>query len=152
MKIKILELENFKNISHLKLDVSDLNLISGDNGSGKSSILQSIQYALTDSLPEKLSEYIQWGKDYFKIHITFDHLGLEYDYRIKYSNVSIKDLKIGNEEFKNSEASKKIKEIVNSDLLLYSCFSEQGQSYSILTESPAERLKKFKSILGVNYD
>lgn len=150
MKIKLLELENFKNIDYLKLNIDDLNLISGDNGSGKSSILQAVQYALTDSLPEKLSEYVRWGKEHFKIYIEFEHLGVQYYYRIKYSSTSTKELKIGDVEFKNSEASKKIKEIINSDLLLYSCFSEQGQSYSILTESPAERLKKFKSILGVD--
>jgi len=150
LKLKALELENFKNVSHLILNFSELNLISGDNGSGKSSILQAIQYALTDSLPEKLSEYIKWGEDYFKIHLTFEHNGIPYDYKIRCSNTASKELTIGNEEYKNSDATKKMKEIIDPDLLLYSCFSEQGQSYSILVESPAERLKKFKTILGVD--
>lgn len=51
MKIKNLELHNYRNYEHLKIDFSDtLNLIFGNNGSGKSNLIEAIYLlALTKS-------------------------------------------------------------------------------------------------------
>jgi DNA repair exonuclease SbcCD ATPase subunit len=151
MKLLKFKAKNFKNLVDTEIDFSNYNLISGDNGSGKSSILQGITYCLTDRLPEKLSEYIRWGEKQFELVLDFEHNSNRYHYAVKYSNASKKELTVNDKDFfRGSDATNQISKLVNADLLLYSSISEQGQSYSILLESPAERLKKFKSILGID--
>lgn len=151
MKLLKFKAKNFKNLENFEVTFSNYNLISGDNGSGKSSVLQGIAYCLTDKLPEKLSEYVLWGKEFFELTLDFEHNGDMYNYYVKYSTSTKKELSINKDVFlRGGEAANHISKIVNSELLLYSSISEQGQSYSILTESPAERLKKFKTILGID--
>ena len=151
MKLINFQAKNFKNISNINIDFENNILISGDNGTGKSSILQGITYCLTNNLPEKLSDYIKWGCDYFELKIKFQYKNDLYDYSIKYNgSTNNKVLIINNKDsYKNNEASNKISEIINSDLLLYSSISEQGKSYSILIDTPAQKLKRIKSILGI---
>ena len=49
--IKKIKFENFKKFRHLELDLNkDINIFIGDNGSGKSSILQGIDLALSGSV------------------------------------------------------------------------------------------------------
>ncbi len=45
--IETIEISNFKNISNLKLGLENLNVLVGSNNSGKSSILQAIQFAIS---------------------------------------------------------------------------------------------------------
>jgi len=151
MKLINFQAKNFKNISDINVVFENNVLISGDNGSGKSSILQGITYCLTNFLPEKLSDYIKWDSDYFELKIKFQYKNDIYDYSIKYNgSTNNKTLLINNKDsYKNNEASNKISEIINSDLLLYSSISEQGKSYSILNDTPAQKLKRIKSILGI---
>ena len=151
MKLLKFKAKNFKNLIDTEVDFINYNLISGDNGSGKSSILQGITYCLTDRLPEKLSEYIRWGQKQFELVLDFEHNSDLYHYTIKCSNSSKKELVINDKDlFRGSDATNQISKLINPDLLLYSSISEQGQSYSILLESPTERLKKFKTILGID--
>ena len=151
MKLINFQAKNFKNISNINIDFENNILISGDNGTGKSSVLQGITYCLTNNLPEKLSDYIKWGSDFFELKIKFQYKNDLYDYSIKYNgSTNNKLLLINNKDsYKNNEASNKISEIINSDLLLYSSISEQGKSYSILIDTPAQKLKRIKSILGI---
>lgn len=151
MKLIKFKAKNFKNLEEIEINFSNYQLICGDNGSGKSSILQGITYCLTDRLPEKLSEYIRWGQKQFELVLDFEHNSNFYHYTVKYSNASKKELMVNDTDFfRGSDATNQISKLVNADLLLYSSISEQGQSYSILLESPSERLKKFKSILGID--
>ncbi|MBA3900594.1 MAG: AAA family ATPase [Bacteroidetes bacterium] len=45
--IEKIEISNFKNISNLTLGLENLNVLVGSNNSGKSSILQAIQFAIS---------------------------------------------------------------------------------------------------------
>lgn len=45
--IQKIEISNFKNISNLTLELENLNVLVGSNNSGKSSILQAIQFAIS---------------------------------------------------------------------------------------------------------
>lgn len=45
--IEKIEIQNFKNISKLTLELENLNVLVGSNNSGKSSILQAIQFAIS---------------------------------------------------------------------------------------------------------
>lgn len=150
--LKKIRIKQFKNIENETFDLTGNVLISGENGSGKSSLLQAIKYCLTDSLSEKLSDYIMWGKSEFEIELNFDFENIDYNYLVSYKDKGggKKLLTWKDNELKSSDASKKIKELLSSELLLYSSISEQGQSYSILLDSPTQRLETFKSILGID--
>ncbi|UYI77424.1 MAG: AAA family ATPase [Fusobacterium varium] len=74
MKINRIHLENYR--IHDKLDVefdSGINLLLGENGKGKSSILEAIGYALFDSELRggNQKEAIKYGKKSAKIEIEF---------------------------------------------------------------------------------
>ena len=150
--LKKIRIKQFKNIENETFDLTGNVLISGENGSGKSSLLQAIKYCLTDSLNEKLSDYIMWGKSEFEIELDFDFENIDYNYLVSYKDKGggKKLLTWKDNELKSSDASKKLKELLSSELLLYSSISEQGQSYSILLDSPTQRLETFKSILGID--
>jgi exonuclease SbcC len=151
--LKSIKLKNFKNIRDKTIELSDLDLISGDNGSGKSSILQAIRLCLTDSLPEKLIEYITRGEKEFELVLNFIYDNVDYEFKYFYNLSSTKSLRYkidGVDKLeKNSDAVAKIKTFINPELLMYSSMSEQGKSYSLLDESPAKRLERFKKILGI---
>ena len=82
MKINRIHLENYR--IHDKLDVefdSGINLLLGENGKGKSSILEAIGYALFDSELRggNQREAIKYGKKSAKIEIEFTGIdGEEY--------------------------------------------------------------------------
>ena len=150
--LKKITIKNFKNIENKTFDLTGNILISGENGSGKTSLLQAIRLCTTDSLQEKLSDYIMWGKSEFEIILFFDIDNVDYKYSFNYKDKvsSKKSLTWNKEELKGSDASSKLKQLFSSNLLLYSSISEQGQSYSILLDSPTERLETFKSILSID--
>ena len=73
IKFKSLRLENFRSYEKLELDDIDkmgLTLISGDNGSGKSSIRSAIEYLLLDQTSDQLplEELCRDGKEPCKIY------------------------------------------------------------------------------------
>lgn len=150
MRITSLEIENFKSIDNLNLDLGNkVILVVGPNGSGKSSVLQAIQLLLTNSLNDKLSEYIRIGSNYFNIRMKFVLNGIDYliSYRYEKSH-SVKELRFQDKCYRNNDCTFQLKNLINSDLLLYSCISEQGESYSLLRETPTKRLERLKDILG----
>lgn len=151
MFISRLRIKNFKNIEDIELHFDKLNIFIGEPGSGKSSILQPITYLLTDYLPDSKGEYVRWGKDKFELEMEFTHQGKEYAYVVKAGEKGTdRVLVVDNEEFIGSDAVKKMKTIINPTLTLFSAISQQGESTAILFESPAERLSKLKSILGMD--
>ncbi|HOB27648.1 MAG TPA: AAA family ATPase, partial [Bacteroidales bacterium] len=70
MLLKRLELTNFKIHNYLKLEFSEgLNYIVGDNGIGKTSILDSIYYLGLTRNPYNITDnkFIQFNKEFFLI-------------------------------------------------------------------------------------
>jgi DNA replication and repair protein RecF len=74
MILKELEIENFRLFPYLKIEFSDgINIISGLNGQGKTSILESIYYlALTKSFRTSNDNHvISYNNDHFNIKSDF---------------------------------------------------------------------------------
>jgi len=84
MKINTLHIKNFKNLKDVEFDFSNQRIILflGETGNGKSSVFDALSYVLTDSLEEKLIEYIRWGQKQFEIDCTFSHLSHSYHMNI----------------------------------------------------------------------
>lgn len=150
--IEYIRFINFRNLIDITIEPSSyINLIEGENGQGKSSILQGIKYLLTDELDEKISDYVRWGQDKFIIESKFSFNGHTYEYNIEGSKSAKKELIIdGSEIFKNSEATKKMNEIIDSNIIRYANIAEQGKNTQILFEKNTERLKHLKEILGID--
>jgi len=152
--IKKLYIQNFRNIKELIIEPSKyVNLISGNNGEGKSSILYAIEYLLTDNLNEKISEYVRWGCEKFFLELEFEINNDNYLIKVFASASAKKELIINNDSFniyKNSEATKKLAEIIDPNIIRYSSISEQGKTAQILFDTPTNRLKKLKEILGID--
>jgi len=74
MLLRELKLENFRLFSQVEIDFSEqVNIITGMNGQGKTSILESLYYtALTKSFRTKNDKHaIQYDKDHFNINTSF---------------------------------------------------------------------------------
>jgi DNA repair protein SbcC/Rad50 len=70
MRIVSLDLENVKSYARARLDfTSGLNAICGQNGSGKSTALEAIGYALFDSLPYPQDQFIREGEKFGTIRV-----------------------------------------------------------------------------------
>lgn len=68
------QVENFMSIEKGKCEFDDRNILNlkGYNDSGKSSMLTALKVLLNNSHPTKQVEFIQDGKDYFRILACFD--------------------------------------------------------------------------------
>ena len=93
MKVKTIEAQNFRSFSHFKLELNDLGLtlLNGQNtgidsertnGSGKSSVIYAMIYALYGETPDgaKSDEVIKndVGKNCFA-KVVFTHFGHQYE-------------------------------------------------------------------------
>ena len=67
--IKKIEIKNFKNIEHVLLNLDRINVLIGANNSGKSSILQSIQFAFAAAQATNREEVIwRWAGNKYRIN------------------------------------------------------------------------------------
>lgn len=85
-------LKNWKNLDELNIDFANgINFIIGDNGTGKTSILEAINYGLCSSFKGvDLSKFIKKERDFSEILINFSLDKKEYrlKHKIKPSNVN----------------------------------------------------------------
>lgn len=73
MKIRMIRLQNIKSYADETINFnSGVNFISGVNGAGKTSIIESIGFALFDSKPGISSEFIRYGQKTGIITVEFE--------------------------------------------------------------------------------
>jgi CRISPR-associated exonuclease Cas4 len=85
MKLRKIEIDKFRSIDHIELEIDNISILIGENNAGKSNILRAIELFYQDSIKGINEEYF-----YFKDHnepisiiLTFDRL-TEYDRKQKY--------------------------------------------------------------------
>lgn len=146
MKINDLTLTNFRNHQDLKIDFDEnVTLITGDNGSGKSTILESIYILSVGRL--KTSKYdrdlIQYDKDFctVKANIQTKEDSLEMELQIikseKFDHASTKKAKIN----KVTKSIQYFTGVFNSVLF-------SPADIQLITGSPSERRKYIDNILS----
>jgi len=155
-KLQTLELSNFRSYRYLLLDNIDtlgLTLISGKNGSGKTSIRNAIEYLLTDTTSENipLEEFSFNGEgncilrcviisDIGKIEIT------KYREHKKHGNstiLSLNDITDNFTETDRRETQKNIFKIlgITKELLpISSIFSQHSQSFTNSKETERKKI------------
>ncbi len=146
MKINNLTLTNFRNHSDLKINFDDkVTLITGDNGSGKSTILESIYILSVGRL--KTSRYdrdlIQYEKDFCTVRANIE------------TKEDILDMElqiIKSERFDNASTKKaKINKVIKSIQYFTGVFNSvlfSPQDIQLITGSPSERRKYIDNILS----
>lgn len=80
MKIKKLKIKDYIGIEELIWDPGDINLIEGPKGSGKSSITEAIEKAISNN--QRRTEVIRHGSDEALLFVETDE-GLEVDRRLR---------------------------------------------------------------------
>lgn len=154
MLLKRLKLKNFCSIldSEIYLDDS-INLITGDNGQGKSYVMLAISMLLYNEFKGKLEDYINWNKNSFELELDFitdDNiyckLTMYYDKKTSEKHLYIKD-----DYYKNSDANKKLEELLNKELSVESSLCFQGNE-DIVNCKPAKRRELLKNIYDLNFE
>ncbi|MCE7743622.1 MAG: AAA family ATPase [Candidatus Heimdallarchaeota archaeon] len=172
MIIKSLTLENIRSYKNCIIDFSlGTTLFEGDIGSGKSSILMAIEFALFGLSSEKGVSLLRTNEKKGSVTLTIDIEGKSYE--IFRSLVEKKQGKIhqakgyiktddGVMDLSTSEMKVKILDILNfneptnprahSVIYRYAVFTPQEEMKKILWMKSADRLQTFRKILGIeNY-
>lgn len=111
MKLKSIELKNFKNISDLKIEFKSNNLsgIYGPNGIGKISIVESLQilqrYFRIEKEPleeKELIRQIKIGEDVLSIQIELEGEKYRYQFSVSFER-DVFDKSVLQKEFKEKE-------------------------------------------------
>ena len=92
MKVKKLEIQNFRNISNLILNFDDeINVICGENAQGKTNIIEALWLfsGAKSFRNSKDNEFIKFGESKAKINIEFEMLGVENTANITFSDKKI---------------------------------------------------------------
>ncbi|MDU6337122.1 MAG: hypothetical protein E6594_15210 [Clostridium sporogenes] len=110
-KIKKLNIKNFLGLEELGLDCSKINLIKGPKGSGKSSIIESIEKGFTNK--NRRTEVVKHGEEEATIYIELDD-GLSIDRRLRTEKADY--LKIRKEESVVPSTEKFLRSLINGDI------------------------------------
>jgi DNA repair exonuclease SbcCD ATPase subunit len=154
MKLNKLYVKNFKHITEIEInEFKRTTVVIGQNGNGKSSLIQAISFLYTNNLDEKIESFVRWGTDKFEIVAEFSHESDTFVYEVEGSKSCKRKLVINGDDensFLNSEASKKFAEYIDPVLTEYSAVSQQGKTTELLFQKPAERLRTIKEILKID--
>jgi len=172
MIIKSLTLENIRSYESCKIDFSlGTTLFEGDIGSGKSSILMAIEFALFGLSSEKGVSLLRTNEKKGSVTLTLEIEGKTYEIfrsleekkrgRIQQAKGYIKT-DDGIIDLSSSEMKVKILELLNfnepsnpkahSVIYRYAIFTPQEEMKEILWMRASDRLQTFRKILGIeNY-
>ncbi|MFZ5945041.1 MAG: DNA replication/repair protein RecF [Bacillota bacterium] len=136
MILNSISVENYRNYENQKVNLnSDVNIFFGDNGQGKTNLLEAVYYIATGSSfrNSKDLEIIKWDKDFFRIIGKIYKKSIEREIIIEffYQNSGNKQLKINGVKYKKV-----------SDVLGYlQAVIFSPDDLNIIKGSPAERRK-----------
>lgn len=131
MKIKSIEIENFRNIENLKLDFEDVNIIWGENAQGKTNLIEAI-YLFSGSKGfrgARDSQLIKMGEEKSRLKIEFEGSNREQYAEININNKREASLN-GVKKKSPSLLSDEIKAVIFSPVHL-----------NMIKEGPGERRK-----------
>ncbi|HOF44223.1 MAG TPA: AAA family ATPase [Candidatus Pacearchaeota archaeon] len=157
MRITNLKLKNFMNVSECDLHFKkSINIISGKNGAGKSTIFSAIAFVLEDfKRGDSWKEFIKIGEKDMEIHlelikfegdapIVFDYAG-----SVK-SNALTKEIRYKDEYYKNSQCAEFLSKHFDSDILSNVVLHLQD-SASLNQLTPAQTRDLFKKTFFIDF-
>ncbi|MBI4360151.1 AAA family ATPase [Candidatus Micrarchaeota archaeon] len=167
MKLESLELENIRSYAQTSIDFQDgVTLLEGDVGSGKSTVLYAIEFALFGLGDLKAGHVLRHGTDVGSVELALDvngkkiriHRALERKktakqlpgwieedgLRTEYSPEELKVQVLKLLEFRENPSPK-----ATSCIFRYAVFTPQEQMKEILGLKPEERLQTLRKAFGV---
>ncbi|MFN4182261.1 MAG: AAA family ATPase, partial [bacterium] len=165
MILEYLEIKNFLSHKHTRVDFSpQINLFCGENGSGKSSLLDAIAFALygINLRAEKNIGLIHYGESHATVEVAFRHRNYVVNIH-RYitrsgSRVSSQWYRIQGNERKEeksirseTELKRALEEFLQMDGVAFRnlCFAGQGEMEALLEATPRERKSALDRILGI---
>ena len=131
MQVRKIELTNFRNYEKFKIeDLDNINIIIGNNGIGKTSILESIYVACTARTFKSNDEdvLINGGKEFFKIKIELENAG-----KIKKLDYTLTD------KGKKTKINNNLKKKISDYIFQYKVILFSPDELRIIKESPNVR-------------
>ncbi len=162
MIIDSVSLNNF--ISHQNTEIAfsgGINVLLGQNGAGKSSVMDAIRFALFgDSSRGNNYDLIHHGQNSCSVTLSFHVNEDSYEITRKISATRGSDSKTDAEMSRNGEifasGAKSVTSSVESlfrisrELFFSSIFVKQGEIDQLVSEKPADRKRLFSQIIGID--
>ena len=146
-----ISLENFGIIKQFsKQFEKNILVLAGENGAGKSTVLKAILLAVFDDYEGVLADYVNWESDYFQVAVNFTHRGIDYESFVRFDGATDRALRFGGKVLKGDEAKRKIKEVIDVDLLKAGMLSAE-QEIALVETKPAERREYLKRIYNIEF-
>ncbi len=165
--IKSISLRNWKTHLGSRLEfVKGTNVIVGPMGSGKSSVMDAVSFALYGTFPSQAARRVSleetimdrpMKQERATVKLEFDYLGKDYAIEriVKRNSMNEAYLREGGRIIsgpKPTDVNAKVWEIleVGYDLFSRAVYSEQNQIDYFLRLSPSQRKEKFDELLGLD--
>ncbi len=103
MFLKTLSVRNFRNHSETEIQFTpEINVLYGNNGEGKTNILEAIYYLATgrSHLGSRDSELIRWGASSFAVHGVVDRGNRRTEHDVLYAEAGQKRIRINKKEIR----------------------------------------------------
>lgn len=153
-------MKNFKSHANTTIDFTNgVNIIVGENGAGKSTILEGISFALfKQHTAKKIDDLVSNGQKQMYVELLFNHNGFDYKIvRIKRNNLkSVLYKKVGDDYMElysgDKEVAQHITEILSmdSDLFLNAVYVRQGEIANLITKTAGEKKQLIGKLLGID--
>jgi len=160
MIINSVTLRNFKSHAETGIDVgTGINVILGENGAGKTSILEAISFTLFKDYSGNLENLVRRGQGKMSAELIFTSHGRKY--KVQRSRTrSGSDARLflvdgGKDRLLregDSGVDKEIEEILGIDRYLFTnaVYVRQGEIANLLVARPAERKQLISRLLGID--
>ncbi len=161
MKIRAISLENFRSHVRTELNFGDgIVAIIGENGAGKTSILEAIAYALfPDLFRGRTDSLMRDGTDYLRVSLEFEVNGKAYRVirerpRVGQPTAIIEELGEKRRVLQRGQrnVNKQILELLgmSPEVLISAVYVRQGEIADLIEESPTERRKLIAKLMKVD--
>jgi len=155
MQINNLILKNFGCIKDSTFKFTKgINLILGDNGTGKSHILKALAFLLINYTQKAIENYCNWNSNSFILKMNLTHLQKNFDFKYKYNRTNNKldrELYINEHYYKGQDVINILTEYFDPSLCKASIISFQGK-IDLIDAKPAERRESLKKIRNLDFD
>ena len=151
-KIKLINFMSHKN-TEFSVDEERSILITGDNGSGKSSLVEAIPYALFGRGRTTAGNLIRKTANQMSVSLVFDDVTISRGLSKGKGFTFFEITKSGAYEiYKGNLAQDKIIEYMGNDVdsFMLTCFFGFGEADSLLSVTSSVRMKTFEKITGID--